>query len=159
MRAGPDSTLADSEQRTADLQRQLAECRAERDEALQRETATTEVLQVINSSPGVLAPVFDAILEKAYSLCGVTIGALEVWDGEWLRALATRGLTAQFDELIRQGYQPDPNDAHWQLVNGAGFVPIPDQAAVDDPMHRTAAELTGVRTFLGVSLRKDSTVL
>ena len=56
MSATPDSTLADSEQLVADLKRQLAECRAERDEALQRETATAEVLQVINSSPGDLAP-------------------------------------------------------------------------------------------------------
>jgi hypothetical protein len=47
--------LADCEQLIADLQRQLAERRAERDEALQRETATAEVLQVINSSPGDLA--------------------------------------------------------------------------------------------------------
>ena len=54
MSAIPDSTLADAEQIIADLQRQLAECRAERDEALQRETATAEVLQVINSSPGEL---------------------------------------------------------------------------------------------------------
>jgi two-component system NtrC family sensor kinase len=76
-----------------------------------------------------------------------------------LRALATRGLTAPFEDLIRQGYQPDPNDAHWQLVNGADFVHIADQAAVDDPMHRRAAELTGVRTFLGVALRKDNTLL
>jgi len=48
----PDSTLADPDQINADLQRQLAECRAERDEALARETAMAEVLQVINSSPG-----------------------------------------------------------------------------------------------------------
>ena len=65
MSATPDSTLANPEQLRADLQRQLAECRAERDEALQRETATAEVLQVINSSPGDLAPVFDAMLESA----------------------------------------------------------------------------------------------
>ena len=55
MSATPDSTLADSEQLIADLQRQLAECKAERDEALQRETATAEILQVINSSPALLS--------------------------------------------------------------------------------------------------------
>ena len=64
MSAMPDSTLAVSEQLVADLRRQLAESRAERDVALQQQTATAEVLQVINSSPGELAPVFDAMLER-----------------------------------------------------------------------------------------------
>jgi hypothetical protein len=76
MSATPDSTLANPELLIADLQRQLAQCRAERDEALQREAATAEVLQVINSSPGDLAPVFDAMLEKALRLCNAAFGTL-----------------------------------------------------------------------------------
>jgi hypothetical protein len=56
MSATPDSTFADSEQLVADLHRQLAECRAERDEALEQQAATAEVLQVINSSAGDPSP-------------------------------------------------------------------------------------------------------
>jgi hypothetical protein len=67
MSATPDSTLADPHQIIAELRRKLTEAEAERDEALKRETATAEVLGVINSSPSNLTPVFDAILEKAHA--------------------------------------------------------------------------------------------
>ena len=108
-------------------------------EALEQQTATSEVLQVINSSLGDLKPVFDAILEKAHALCGVTIGALEIWDGERIRALATRGLPASFEELIRDGYQPGPSDPHWQLLDGARFVHISDQIDVEEPTHQKSS--------------------
>ena len=63
MNPTPDSASADLQQTIADLQRQLAEARAERDESEAQKAALAEVLVLINSSPGDLAPVFDEVLE------------------------------------------------------------------------------------------------
>ena len=70
MSSTADGASADLQQTVADLQRQLAEARAERDEFEAQKAALAEVLGIINSSPGDLTPVFDAILEKAHRICG-----------------------------------------------------------------------------------------
>src|SRR5215813_10408347 len=135
-----DSTLANPERLIADLERQLAECRAERDEAQQQLTertverdeahaqqaATAAVLQVINRSPGDLALVFDAILEKAHSVCGASLGALVLYDGEQLRAAATRGYPEEYAALIRKGVPSDHVSAFQRLRLGERVVHVRD---------------------------------
>src|SRR5215472_2607960 len=147
----PDSTLADPQQIIAQLQRQLAECRGERDEALQRETATAEVLQVINRSPGDLAPVFDVMLEKALRLCEAAHGHIWRIEGEYAHAVALRG-DAHFIEAIRRDEPAELVSGRplGRLARGENVVHMPDATEEEvyrtDPAFREFIDASEIRT-------------
>ena len=133
-------------------------------EALEQQTATAEVLQVINSSPGDLAPVFDAILEKAHSLCEAFSGSLQLFDGKQFRAVAYQGDSEQVADLLRRPYTPEPNSASARLLGGDRFYQVADmaqfvaQSSAENPRSK-ASKLAGMRTTLFMPLRKDDTLL
>jgi class 3 adenylate cyclase len=179
MSVPPDSTVADLEQTIAELRRELAQLTTERDELLAkqdeayrrlddaraREAATAEVLQVINSSPGNLVPVFDAMLEKAMRLCGAKFGILWKFDGEAFHATALRGVPPALAEFVRRPMKPAPGGAFSELVGGKAIFQTSDVANSElyrsgaSPLRRAFVDLGGTQTVLFVALRKDSTLL
>jgi GAF domain-containing protein len=131
-------------------------------EALEQQTATAEVLQVINSSPGELGPVFDAILEKAMTLCNAAFGVLWTYDGVNEQAAAIRGAPAPYASFLTGASHP-PGHLIAQFERGEPFVhgdAVDSQAYRDgEPLIRALVELAGGRTRLGVPLCKDAAII
>jgi len=172
MSPAPDSTLAHLQQIIGDLQRQLSELtaerdefKAERDEALAQQAANAEVLGVINSSPGDLGPVFDAMLEKAMRLCEAAFGMLWTYDGEFVQFAAARG-HPRFDEWTREvgPSRVHPGSTVERLLRGEPVVHIPDAREDEayrsgNPRRRLLVEVGGARSYLTVPLRKGDNLL
>ena len=130
-------------------------------EALEQQTATAEVLQVINTSPGDLAPVFDIILEKAHVLCGAAFGALGIYYGEQFRVAAAHGVADFTEYEIR--VRSDGNSPLERLTRGERLVHVTDvrteDAYGDLPAFRSDMDRHNIRTLLLVPLRKDWALL
>src|SRR5262249_7613964 len=134
-------------------------------EALEQQTATAEGLQVINSSPGDLAPVFDAMLERAMRLCGAAFGQFHSFGGERFHTAALRGMPPRYAEYRRQtepSYGPGTGPA--RILGGERVVHVADMADSEaywsgDAARRALVDLGGCRTLLCVGLYRDERLL
>ena len=134
-------------------------------ESLEQQTATSEVLKVISSSPGELQPVFQSLLENATRICGAKFGALWLREGELFRAVAVHGAPQAYRELLfREPIRPGPDTGLGQLLQTKQFVQIEDitrgKAYRDrDPLRVATVELAGGRTLAEVPLLKDGELI
>src|SRR4051794_31980083 len=121
MAATLDYGIADLRRANTELQHRLDEVIAERDEALRQQAATTEILQIISSSPGNLEPVFDAMLEKSMHLCETDFGILFIGDGETFRGAATRNLPPKLEDFVQIPFKPSPGGFFRRALQGQRF--------------------------------------
>ena len=137
----------------------------EQREALERQTATAEVLQIINASPGNLTPVLNAMLERAMRLCGAASGGLFTYDGERFHTVATLGVPVEAVEF-RTKHPPTahPGSGAAHILRTRRTHQTLDRMAEEDyqsgePGARAMVELGGARTMLNVPLLKDDEVV
>src|ERR1700692_3594577 len=102
MTAIPDKAAADPQQIIAELERKLDERTSERDEALERQTATADILQVIASSPADGPPVLEAVAERPMSLLDCWSAIVIRFDGEFVHFGAARGALPDTEQVVRQ---------------------------------------------------------
>ncbi len=142
---------------------EVARLTRELNEALEQQTATSEVLQVISSSPGDLRPVFTNMLENAVRICDAKFGNVYRWDGDTLQLVATHNTPPAFGEYRRQS----PNvtgPATNRMVATKSVIHIVDMAAEQaytkrDPTTVAAVELGRVRTFVAVPMLKENELI
>jgi GAF domain-containing protein len=145
--------------------RELAETRKALAEALEQQTATSEVLKVISVSPGELEPVFDAILENATRICEAKFGTLYLYDGDGYRAAAFHNAPPAFvDARKRQLVRPPPDSALGRLAITKRVVHIADIKTTQSYIERdrfmvAPVDLAGYRTIVSVPMLKDNDLI
>src|SRR5215475_12029155 len=114
------STIADLQEQVSALTRELAEAR-------EQQTATSEVLRVISSSPGGLEPVFDTILANATRICEAKFGTLYLRDGDAFHAASLHNAPPAFAEDRKRGLiRPGPATVLGRLIRTKQVVHIAD---------------------------------
>ena len=138
----------------------------ERDEALERERATSDVLRIINSSPGELKPVFQAILENAVRLCEARIATLWLYEQGGFRAAAVHGGTKEWAAERMRGalLRPGPGIGLARVAKTKRVVHIKDMKAEKaygdgEPVFVEDVDLAGIRTLLSVPMIKDNQLI
>jgi len=163
--AASEKKLSELEQKLEARTRELAEARAHLFEALGQQTATSEVLQVISSSPGDLQPVFNAMLENAARLCEAKFGTLYLCEGDALRIVAAYNVPPAFAEVrSRSPFRPAPSGTLGQVMRTKQTAHLSDLAATQayaerDPATVAGIELGGVRTAVGVPMLKNNELI
>src|SRR5262245_57426478 len=134
-------------------------------EALEHQTATADVLQVISSSPGELGPVFEAMLANAVRLCEAKFGDLYLYEAGRLRMVAANNLPAAYAEARRRGsFHPPPGGTFAEAIRTKRTAQLADLSATEAYAERhpavvDAVELGGVRTTVAVPLLKDDALI
>jgi GAF domain-containing protein len=135
-------------------------------ESLQQQTATSEVLQVISSSPGDLEPVFQAMLTNATRICEAKFGSLYLYDGDAFHNVALHNAPAAWAELRRREpiVRPHPESAIGRVALTKQVVQVDDARTSPaylkrGPMEVAGVELAGYRTVLAVPMLKESVLI
>jgi signal transduction histidine kinase len=125
-------------------------------DALERQTATSEILRVISSSPTDVQPVFDAIVRSATLLCGAMYGTAIRFDGELLHLAAGYNHTPEVDRLLRQAHpmRPSPRSMAGRAIL-AGDVAQVEDALDDRDYMKDVAQAGGFRSMLAAPLLRD----
>ena len=146
----------------ADLEQQLEACRRELAEAREQQTATSEVLRTISSSPGDLEPVFQAMLENAARICEANFGVLFLYEDGAFRAVALHGAAPPSFVATRQRnpvMQAVPGTGLGRLLATKQTVQIADVRAepayASSPQHAAGVETGEIRTVLSVPMLKE----
>jgi signal transduction histidine kinase len=129
-------------------------------EALERQTATAEILKVISSSPTDVQPVFDAIVRSAVRLCGADHSIAARFDGELLHALAHHGFSPEALKIVERAYpmRPGPESIPGRVALSKAIVNLPDMLA-DTTYPRDYAMAGGWRSGLGVPMLRDGDLI